>query len=139
MFELASIADTVWLPFGRFGIVISTPEKEPSSSVVTLAGSVVTVTPSTLMVMALLAAKPEPATVTRAPSGPVMGSIVIEGVIVKAAVAVFVPSLAVILLDPFGDTSTVTVVDGGMLPLPSAVQVVVEPSTLVIVTVELGI
>lgn len=120
----ASVADTVCEPGFALGIVISTPEKPPVAPEVTDAGSVVTVVPFTFIVMALVPAKPVPVITMPVPSGPVVGSMVMDGVVLKFAdpllLEASVPTTAWV---PCTEAGTANVTPAGMFPLPSVVTV----------------
>jgi hypothetical protein len=83
---LASVALTVLSPVVDGGTV-NRAVNEPIVFVVTVAGEVDTAVPANVIVMAELAAKPWPDTVTDVPLGPVDGAVVIKGVTVKVAIA----------------------------------------------------
>lgn len=84
---LASVAWTVLLPVEDDGTV-NEPENEPVLSVVIEAGVVVTLFELNFIVMAELAAKPWPDTVTDVPGSPLVGLMLIEAALtLKVAVA----------------------------------------------------
>ena len=70
-------------------------EKAPEPDEVTVAGTVVCVTPLNFIVIVEDAAKPEPVTVMVVPTGPEVGLREIEEVTVKVAEPVLTPSVAV--------------------------------------------
>ncbi len=77
---------TEWAPVVEAGIV-NVALNAPAVDVVTVAGEVVTVVPSYLMVMVEEAAKPVPVTVMVAPTLPLAGLSVMEEIMLKVAVA----------------------------------------------------
>ncbi len=86
VWEAASVAVTVWPPLVDAGIV-KEALKDPAVFVVTVAGVVVTVVPSYLMVIVEEAAKPLPVTVTVEPTIPVAVLKVMKATMLKVAVA----------------------------------------------------
>src|SRR6266571_7105376 len=86
VWEDASVAVTEWAPVVEAGIV-KVALNAPAVDVVTVAGEVVTVVPSYLMVMVEEAAKPVPVTVMVAPTLPLAGLSVMEEIMLKVAVA----------------------------------------------------
>jgi hypothetical protein len=87
VFELASVAVTVWAPAVEEGTT-KVAEKAPKADVVTVVGEVVCATPLNFIVMVEVAAKPAPVTVTVVPTGPWVGDRVIDEMTVKVAEAV---------------------------------------------------
>lgn len=118
-----SVADTVRLPVDALvGTTKVTLLNAPDDDVVTVAGLVVTVAPSNLIVIVLLPPKPEPDTVTVLPTRPEVGDNVIVAPTVKVAVVVFIPSSAVTVWLPalvLADTVNVP------LKLPELLDVIV--------------
>jgi hypothetical protein len=104
-----SLASTVWEPAVEAGTVNVTPENDPEAPVVTVAGVVVSGTPSYVNVTVWEAPKPEPDIVTVVPTAPDVGDNLADDVTVNVADGVLVPSLATTVWEPAVEAGTVNV------------------------------
>ena len=134
--EEASVARTVFAPVEEDGTVNVVPA---GMSPVPVVVTVVCINPLNLIVVAELAANPEPVTATVVPVGPVVGLIEIEGDIEKVADFVLVKeSVAVTVWAPNVDDGAEKVIPAGIDPVEVVVNDRTAEPSYVTVVAELG-
>jgi hypothetical protein len=128
-----SLATTVWGLAVEAGTVNVTPENDPEVSVVTVAGLVVSGTPSYVNVTVWEAIRPEPDIVTVVPTGPNVGDNVSDDVTVNVADAMLLKlSTATTVCEPAVEAGTVNVTPENDPKVSGVTVATVVPSYLIV-------
>lgn len=135
----ASVTRTIFSPVVIDGTVNVTAENEPEPSVFFVGGVVVIRLPANVTFRLEEGAKPWPETVIVAPEGPIVGCMVMRGVTVKLAFAVYVPSPALTSCIPVVEGGTMNLTPDGIAPDEVAVVVATVVPSRVIVMAAYGV